>query len=174
MDTYNRQNTPASEMPPRLLRVPVWLWFRLVRQLRRRGQGRRESGAFLLGTRHKDQDVVRTFACYDDLEPHALDQGIITFAPSGYAALWSICRRQQFEVLADIHTHPGGRPQQSESDRTNPMISKTGHIAFIMPHFAKTWGWNFNEVAIGEYRGNYLWNDWSGPQRRERVRFRWW
>jgi proteasome lid subunit RPN8/RPN11 len=174
MNTSTQLNTPASDAPARLLRVPVCLWVRLVRQLRRRGHGRQESGAFLLGTRGTDQDVVRSFACYDDLDPHALDKGIITFDPSGYAALWALCRRLQFEVLADIHTHPGGRPKQSESDRTNPMISKAGHIAFIMPHFAGTWGWKFNEVAICEYRGDYQWHNWTDTRRRDRVRFRWW
>lgn len=34
-------------------------------------------------------------------------------------------------VVADVHTHPG-RAFQSESDRTNPMVARAGHIGSMM------------------------------------------
>jgi proteasome lid subunit RPN8/RPN11 len=157
-----------------VLEIPVLLWVRLVRQLHRRGGRRRESGAFLLGRRNKDHDRVKAFACYDDLDPHALDTGVVTFDPSGFAALWALCRRLGCEVLADAHTHPDAHPQQSETDRTNPMMPEVGHMALILPSFAGTWGWKFRNVAIYEYAGDYHWRDWAGPRRAERVRFCWW
>lgn len=150
------------------------LWVRLVRNLRRRGAGRRESGAFLLGVRSGSLDKVTAYACYDDLDPLALDSGIVVMDGRGFAALWKVCRQRRLEVLGDVHTHRGPGPRQSEADRTNPMISEPGHMAFILPHFAGTWGWKFHDVAIYEYAGNYRWHDWAGPRRRERVRFCLW
>lgn len=158
----------------RRLYIPVLLWLRLVWSLRRRGEGRRESGAFLLGSRGDEDDRVRFFVCYDDLDPHALDTGIITFAPSGFSALWSRCRDLRCDVLADVHTHPDPTPQQSETDRLNPMIAEAGHMAIILPEFAQRWGWRFRNVALYEYSGNYTWRPWMGTRRSDRVQFQMW
>src|SRR5437763_809190 len=106
MASSTATNTPASERP-RLLLVPVLLWVRLVWNLHRRGQGRRESGAFLLGVRGEGRDKVKAFALYDDLDPHALDTGIVVFRGGGYAALWNLCRQRRLAVVGDVHTHPG-------------------------------------------------------------------
>ena len=65
-------------------RIPVGVWRRLIKDLRRRGHGHRESGAFLLGTRGPKQDVVRAYVCYDDLDPQALDTGIVIFGSAGF------------------------------------------------------------------------------------------
>jgi len=154
--------------------MPVLLWGRLLQNLHRRGQQRRESGAFLLGIRGERQEKVKAFALYDDLDPHALDTGIVVFRSNGYAALWKLCRQRRLTVLGDIHTHPGPNPRQSEADRTNPMIPEAGHMAFILPHYAGTWGWRFRDVAIYEYAGDYGWRSWSGDQRVRRVRFCLW
>src|SRR6266404_8581 len=53
------------------------LWMRLLRNLRSRGNGTRESGAFLLGHR-EDANRCRVvdYLLYDDIDPHALDSGI--------------------------------------------------------------------------------------------------
>jgi proteasome lid subunit RPN8/RPN11 len=172
MGSCTHQVTTAS-INPRELIVPVWLWVSMMSSLRKRGMLKRESGAFLLGTRGKDSDRVRAFICYDDLDPHALDSGIITFDPSGYAALWSVCRQRGYEVLGDVHTHSDGSPVQSETDRTNPMMPETGHMALILPLYANCWCWKFSNVAIYEYLGNYRWRSWAGKQRPKRIRFRW-
>jgi hypothetical protein len=171
-----------SSIPPttaaldnhRLLEIPIWLWVRLVRSMWRRGGKRRESGAFLLGTRATaGRDRVRAFALYDDLDPHALDTGVVVFAPSGFGALWALCCRLGYEVLADAHTHANDDTRQSEADRLNPMIPEDGHVALILPKFAGTWGWKFRDVSIYEYAGDYQWRNWSRSIRRERVRFSW-
>ena len=52
------------------LRMSMWLWLRLFRQLRRRGRGQRESGAFLLSKQGARR--ITKFICYDDLDPTAL------------------------------------------------------------------------------------------------------
>ena len=102
------------------LSMPMWSWRRLVRDLRRRGEGRRESGAFLLAPPGRCR--VAAHVCYDDLDPTALDQGIIVFQGAGYVPLWDLCERRQLRVVADIHTHPGRWTGQSPSDATHPMV----------------------------------------------------
>ena len=156
------------------LRIPVLLWLRLVRDLRRRGAGHRESGAFILGIRGKASDIARTYICYDDLDPEALDRGIVVIHGTGYAALWVHCRNRGLEVLADVHTHPGELPRQSETDRLNPMISEAGHLAFILPRFGLTRRWTFQEVALYEYINDYRWREWTEPTRKDRVKLVWW
>jgi proteasome lid subunit RPN8/RPN11 len=164
----------VSDTKQHLLRVPVLLWFNLIRDLYRRGGGRRESGAFLLGKRRHGRDVVKQYICYDDVDPDALKTGIVVIRSEGFSKLWAECKRLGLQVLADVHTHPNDYPTQSESDRTNPMISQAGHIAFILPSFAGTWGWRFKNVAIYEYLGAFRWTDLRGKRRHTRVRFRWW
>jgi proteasome lid subunit RPN8/RPN11 len=168
-------STPVSDAAERRLRIPVLLWMHLVVALCRRGQRQRESGAFLLGRRGDGgEDVVRRYVCYDDLDPHALDRGIVVFDGTGFGKLWAICREKGWKVLGDVHTHGTIHTQQSEADRTNPMMPKLGHIALIVPRFAQTWCWGFSGVGIYEYRGDHQWRDWTGARRADRVRFTWW
>jgi len=112
-------------------------WRRLILDLRARGRRERESGAFLLGQREPDGRArIETFILYDDLDPHALDTGIVRFDGTHFGRLWERCRQLHATVVADVHTHPGGE-QQSFSDRNHPMISQADHIALIIPYFAR-------------------------------------
>jgi hypothetical protein len=50
--------------------------------------GRRESGAFLLGERHDGAcHVIREFVFYDDIDPHSLDKGIVHFNGNRFPVL---------------------------------------------------------------------------------------
>ncbi|RKS78642.1 hypothetical protein BZB76_0059 [Actinomadura pelletieri DSM 43383] len=111
----------------------------LLQELARRGEGVRESGAFLLtpiDTAAGSPRPVTDTAYYDDLDPDCLTGGI-SFGAIGYSALNRYCRRQGVQVAADIHTHPGPLVRQSRIDRDNPMIALPGHVAIIVPHFAQ-------------------------------------
>ena len=135
--------------------ISYLLWFRLMGRLRRRGRGVRESGAFLLGKIGAQK--VSEFICYDDLDPHALDTGIIDFDGAGYGPLWERCERRKMHVLADVHTHPGAWTGQSGSDRAYPMISQPGHVALIVPHYATRKGQTSKGVGVHEYLGDHEW-----------------
>jgi len=67
-------------------------------------------------------------------------------------------------VIADVHVHPGGSGQ-SDSDRAHPMISRTGHVALILPEFARP---PIRRELIGMYRylGNKSWDTVSSGARR--------
>src|SRR5258708_2236464 len=69
-----------------------WLvWRTLLTTLRLHGQnGRRESGAFLLGRRTGEYVRIVRFVPYDDLDPNCLDTGIVRFDGRFYSALWEL------------------------------------------------------------------------------------
>ena len=60
-----------------------------------------------------------------------------------------------------------GRGIQSEADRTNPMVARAGHIAIIVPDFAR-WPIRRHRLGIYEYRGRAR---MDRPQRPAGTRF---
>ncbi len=139
------------------IKIPIVLWLKLIKQLCIRGHKKRESGAFLLGSRTNNK--IKNFICYDDLDPSSLDKGYINFSGNGYIPLWNYCIKNNLSVLADIHTHPGIWTGQSELDKKNPMVSQLGHVALIVPKFAANRFQFLNGVGIYEYLGNYSWKN---------------
>jgi proteasome lid subunit RPN8/RPN11 len=130
-------------------------WRQLLRELERRGERRRESGAFLLGARGERSGRIRRVVYYDDLDPECL-QGTIAFSGFGFAALWDICVDEGFDLIADVHTHPGLSVAQSVTDREHPMYARPGHIALIVPNFASK-PVKAREVGVHEYLGDTGW-----------------
>ena len=135
------------------------VWEAGVAELARRTLGgRRESGAFLLGERGSPSRIER-FVCYDEIDPAALDTGIVLIDGRKLGDLWKICREHQLDVVADVHVHPGSY-RQSPSDKANPIIAERNHIALILPDFAK--GSNLpGSIGVHRYLGNRQWRDES-------------
>jgi proteasome lid subunit RPN8/RPN11 len=154
--------------------VPILLWRRLLRELRRCGDGRRESGAFLLRARGAADDRIARFICYDDLDPASCQSGAIAFHAKGYAALWAYCREKAVEVVADVHTHPGLQVGQSDIDQRHPMVPVVGHTAMILPNFADAPWWSLEKVGVYEYLGNFTWRAHSPTKSQRRVRLTLW
>ena len=126
------------------LEIGATLFATLVIELARRGDGVRESGAFLLAKATPEPQAasgeawreVTSVAYYDDLDPDSLTGGI-TFGADGYTALGVLCRTHRLHVVGDIHTHPRGWVDQSSTDATHPMCALPGHIAVIAPGYAQ-------------------------------------
>lgn len=135
-------------------------WRAGLKELRRRGEGRRESGAFLLGHEEGQRCVVKRFVFFDDLDPGCLDTGIVVFDGIGYGPLWQMCRETGMKVVADVHTHPGAA-QQSATDEKNPMVARRRHLALIVPGLAQRQA-RPSELGIYEYEGDHRWRDRSG------------
>lgn len=135
------------------------LWRATVRELRQRGRGSRESGAFLLARLDRPARVV-TAVMFDDLDPDCLTGGI-SFASSGFTPLWKACEIHGLTVVADVHTHPGRWVQQSTTDRTNPMIATRGHLALIIPNYARS----HRPTGLGAHvhLGRHQWDSRYGP-----------
>jgi proteasome lid subunit RPN8/RPN11 len=148
--------------------IPFKLWLGLRDQLYRRSDGKRESGAFLLGKRLPTYDKVYMYVCFDDVDPAALKGGYIRISSTGFAKLWAVCRENKLTVLADIHTHPGINVQ-SPTDIKNPMINEPGHLAIIVSHYARKRDWFMSTIRIYEYAGNYSWHSWEKISERIRL-----
>lgn len=147
---------PARSAPK--LRCRRDLWLEGVAELRRRTLGSsRESGAFLLGRQLEFVRQIERFAFYDDLDPHALDSGIVTFHGVHYPKLWDICQAENLTVVADVHVHPGSY-NQSPSDKSQPAMPRAGHIALIIPVYAMR---RVEPGGIGqyEYLGEQRWKN---------------
>ena len=117
------------------------LFTTLISELARRGNGERESGAFLLaraghprtsgrGSRSSRSPTTTTWT-------RGCLTGGITFSADGYTALAALCRRDGLRVVGDIHTHPGSKVMQSAIDAAHPMTALPGHIALIAPRYAR-------------------------------------
>lgn len=140
------------------------LWTELLTELHRRGGGRREAGAFLLGVRGPDgRRNIKAFLPYDDIDPNCL-RGAIVFDGSRMDEVWHRCAALGLCVVADVHTHPGGYGQSS-IDQANPMIPEAGHMALIIPNFAdRLYGPGL--IGVYEFRGRQAgWRDHSGAGR---------
>lgn len=159
----NRLLAPQHE-----LSCSWFLWRRLAARLRERGRGEsRESGAFLLG--HTDANGaarISDFVLYDDLDPHSLDTGIVRFDGKYFGRLWAMCRERGLTVVADVHVHPGDSGQ-SNTDRDYPMVSQAGHIALIIPRFARK-PIPHDDIGIYRYLGA---GEWQTVPRGQRRRF---
>ena len=162
--TFSIQATIRAFAAPRhQLSCPRGVWQQGLAEVARRGAGRYESGAFLLGHRTGLRGRVVQFAYYDDFDPFCLDSGIVVLDGSVFGPLWELCRQTELRVLADLHTHGGsGRARQSPLDRENPMIAQPGHVALIVPNFAADFA--MRDVGVYEYLGSHRWRDHSGAR----------
>jgi proteasome lid subunit RPN8/RPN11 len=164
----------VSDSAATVIRIPVLPWARVIFDLRRRGAGKNESGAFLLGRQIGDPARVTNYICYDDIDPNAYQGGAIAFHAAGYAALWQRCREQKLQLLADVHTHPGADIRQSSIDQRHPMIPVVGHTAIIVPNFARTPWWSLKAAGVYEYLGDFKWKVHGPSERHRRVRLSLW
>lgn len=134
------------------------IWADGVAELHRRTRGRRESGAFLLGSKDKKRRIEE-FVFYDDIDPQALATGIVEIDGRRLGALWTHCRETGRDVVADVHVHPGGFGQ-SASDQANPIMAEVGHIAIILPFYAGR-ATMPGGIGVYEYLGARRWRDRS-------------
>lgn len=150
----------ALGQPPRLVCNPR-TWNDGVDELHRRTGRRRESGAFLLGAQDGRTRRIEQFLFYDDVDPNCFENpyGIVEFDGRKFGLVWATCRQLKLTVVADVHVHPG-HYGQSRSDRENPMIAESGHLAFIIPDYAgrdRLPG----KIGVYEYMGARKWRDHS-------------
>lgn len=123
-------------MSPPLLEMPRELYGALIGDLAKSGRGVKEAGAFLLGNHDDAGRRVTSYLMYDVVaQQSSLEHDYVAFTAEEMARAWDHCYRTGLQVVADVHTHPLG-PAQSPTDRAHPIVSVTGHVALIVPHFA--------------------------------------
>ncbi len=166
MNFFNPATMRRLFAPQHELSCSWFVWRRLKAKLRERGRRcRGENGAFLFGHREGESTRIVDFVLYDDLDPYALDSGIVRFDGRYFRDLWAICNSRGLTVVADVHVHPG-QSGQSDSDRNHPMISQAGHIALILPRFA-TGAQPRRGIGIYRYLGGKKWETVQPSARRQ-------
>lgn len=146
-------------------------WKRLIRELAERGQGWRESGAFLLAKPGRHGRRVVDWILFDDLDPGSLN-GSVSIRGQAFTRLWKSCRERGVKVIADVHTHPGHGVGQSSIDAANPMVARGGHVGLIVPSFARG-RIRRRDVGFHVYRGDRSWDAFHGEDAAERLRLTW-
>ena len=154
--------------------VPRLVWAGLIGDLHCRGRGRRETGAFLMGSSEAPNPDVVSYICYDDLDPKALTHGIVEFHRVGFSNLWDICKKRRLKVIADVHTHPTADVRQSYIDKAHPMVPVRGHVALIMPNFGNTSRWSLAPVGIHRFQGGGQWESFKPGDAGCPIRLSWW
>lgn len=149
------------------IRISRFRWFCALKELRTRGAGYRESGAFFLGCPEKKKVTEVIF--YDDIDSHALNTGIVRLAGESLIGVWDICRTKGWDLLFDVHTHPTGSVAQSYSDQANPMVRRSGHTAVIVPSFAQRNLCSLTGCGIYEYLGNHKWRICQSTEHRIKL-----
>ena len=120
-----------------LLELPQSMFQALIVDLAKSGQGVKESGAFLLGKQAGSRRLVTSYLMYDKVAPESSrSHAYVAFTAEEMARAWEHCYAAGQQVVADVHTHPFG-PAQSVTDRAHPIVSVAGHVALIVPKFAK-------------------------------------
>lgn len=152
--------------PPPRLRCARSVWADGVGELELRTRGgQQESGAYLLGAELPDGGRrILEFVYYDDIDPRALETGEVTIRQTALPRLWEHCRKRGYGVVADVHVHPGSC-RQSPSDMASPVMPRAGHIAMILPDFAKG-APEPGGIGIYEFLGAGRWTDHSAAGRR--------
>ena len=135
--------------------------------LKQRGHGRRESGAFLLAEVSRNDRIVRAWMPYDMLAPESLAYAYVRLESEAFSRLWTWCTKHGMEVVADVHTHPKG-PAQSMSDRVHPMVALHGHVALIVPWFAQRNPRPF-DCSSNIYLGNGKWANFYREQAEKHI-----
>jgi hypothetical protein len=149
----------AFVAPKHRLICSARMWRRILSELERRGEHSHESGVFLLGVECESTREILDAIYYDELDPGAYSSGVCMLHGDAFAKLWALCRRRNLTVVADAHTHPV-EAFQSSSDKTNPMVAQVGHIAIIIPNFARP-PVQARHLRIYEYCGQHDWTDRS-------------
>ena len=141
--------------------ISIGWWYKLITGLRKRGDGKRESGGLLLGKYGKSK--VERIVFYDQFNATVSDSGIIQFR--GAVALFEYLEKEKLVVLADIHTHPTNDTRQSNSDKKHPIIRTKGHIAIIAPKYASDLFIFPKHCSVYEYLGNFEWNTFADSKK---------
>lgn len=151
-----------------LLTITAEMWRKLLVELEVRGNGRRESGAFLLAAASPRSAVVSDIVYFDDLDPDCL-VGAIHIHQRAFSKLWEMCAARELRVIGDIHTHPGSGVGQSSVDRDHPMIAMRGHVGVIAPNFAQG-VITPKDVGVHLYLGSDGWRSYFGADAEQRLK----
>ncbi len=170
---FIRRAISAIIAPRARLRLNSGFFDSIVAEIHRRGDEKRESGAFLLGSIAPDGSrIADDVVYYEDLNPRCTQYGGIALDPDAFAEVWRIASERGKQVVADLHSHPG-RAEQSDIDKTHPVVALAGHVALIVPDFGRHGG-SRSGLGVFEYLGGHNWLTIGATHQRKYIDLGWW
>ncbi|HZO95693.1 MAG TPA: Mov34/MPN/PAD-1 family protein [Candidatus Baltobacteraceae bacterium] len=170
---YIRRAISAIIAPRARLRLNSHFFADVIAEIHRRGDEKRESGAFLLGSTAEDgARVADDVIYYEDLDPRCTRYGAIALESIAFAKAWSIASERGKQIVADLHSHPGCA-EQSAIDKANPAVALPGHIALIVPDFGRRRG-SRSGLGVFEYLGGHKWRAIDAARQRKYLDIGWW
>ncbi len=144
------------------LHIPNSIWEKTVHGLRKRSGGRRESGCLWVGKREQTWLIQDAFFL-DDFPGTKRHSQFHRTPRSAISMMFEMLREKEYQIIADIHTHPSFWVGLSEVDKRNPIEYRVGLIAMIFPYFARR-DCSFKNIGVHEYLGVHKWRDLSVPE----------
>lgn len=173
MIAYIRRAISAIIAPQARLRLNSRFFDSIVAEIHRRGDEKRESGAFLLGSIERDGSrIADDVVYYEDVDPRCTRYGAIALESAAFAEVWRIASERGKQVVADLHSHPG-RAEQSAIDMAHPAVALAGHVALIVPDFGRRGG-SRSGLGVFEYLGGHKWRTIDAPTQRRYLDLGWW
>ena len=146
------------------LQIPCILWDQTLSLLRDRSNGRRESGAIVLGRRNStSQRVASKVMGYHELCDDRATEVFVELSEAGKLKLYSQLEREHLQLVAMVHTHPESWVGLSPIDQANQLSSRVGFWSIVLPHFGREpWDLDFIGFHIRQNRG---WHQLSQEER---------
>jgi hypothetical protein len=147
--------------------IPISVWEKTVHGLCTRSGGRRESGCIWAGKREQAWHIRDVFFL-DDI-PGTKRQSLYHRTPrSAISIIFEMLREKEYQIIADIHTHPSFWVGLSEVDKQHPIEYRAGLIAMIFPHYAQRDS-SFSNIGVHKYLGSHVWRELSVPEIEKRF-----
>lgn len=146
------------------LHIPLNLWEQVHLLLRDRSAGQRESGAVILGTGNSTKARIASKVLgYHELCDDRATDVFVELSEAGKLKLYSQLEREKLQLVAMVHTHPGGWVGLSPIDQANQLSSRVGFWSIVLPHFGKQ-PWDLDLVGF-HIRQNRGWHQLAQEER---------
>ena len=150
--------------------IPTRLWELTWARLAQDSQGVRESACVWAGERLKDRWIVQEVAFLDDLCGVRASRLQHRTTRPALEHLFTRLRTGGWQVVADVHTHPGNWVDLSPVDRRHPIEHRIGLVAMVLPQYAAGCP-SRDHIGVHDYEGSYQWRRWTHAEVLERLAF---
>lgn len=139
-----------------VIKISSSLWQKTQKGLATRGAGERESACLWVGQRGKEIWLVKGIIFLDDI-PGTISNRRYHHTPKEVVnKIYQVLRNEGLQIIADVHTHPGGNVEMSNLDKNHPIEYRIGLLSIILPNFGFA-PVTLRNTGFHEYLGNDKW-----------------
>ncbi|MEQ6390317.1 Mov34/MPN/PAD-1 family protein [Bacillaceae bacterium S4-13-58] len=153
-----------------ILHIPQSIWSKTQTGLASRGAGKRESACIWVGHREKHRWIVKGIIFLDDI-PGTIANKRFHHTPNVVIQqIYELLRKEGFQIIADVHTHPALNVEMSELDKSHPTEFRIGFLSLILPNYGYP-PITLKNIGFHEYLGNDKWTRVRYSNIIKRVKF---